>query len=158
MGMGRVEFIFLCLVGLVMVHVSYAQDSQQDYLNAHNAARGQVGVGGMTWDNNVAGFAQNYVNGLARGSCNMVHSGGPYLASSSGDMSGTDAVNMWVDERQFYNEGTNSCNGGECLHYTQVVWRNSVRLGCAKARCNNGGTIISCNYDPPGNWIGERPY
>ncbi|PIA28201.1 hypothetical protein AQUCO_07200087v1 [Aquilegia coerulea] len=161
MGLGRVELIFLCLVGLAMVHVSHAQNSPQDYLNPHNAARAQVGVGPMTWDNGVAGFAQNYVNRLAAGSCSLVHSGGRYgenLAWSSGDMSAAGAVSLWVNERQFYNYNTNSCNGGECGHYTQVVWRNSVRLGCAKARCNNGATIISCNYDPPGNYIGQRPY
>ncbi|PIA24817.1 hypothetical protein AQUCO_22900002v1 [Aquilegia coerulea] len=160
MGLGRVELIFLCLVGLAMVHVSHAQNSPQDYLDVHNAARAQVGVGPMTWDNGVAGFAQNYVNGLAS-SCNLVHSGGRYgenLAGSSGDMSAARAVNLWVNERQFYNYNTNSCNGGTCGHYTQVVWRNSVRLGCAKARCNNGGTVISCNYDPAGNVIGQRPY
>ncbi|GAY31909.1 hypothetical protein CUMW_280810 [Citrus unshiu] len=34
--------------------------------------------------------------------------------------------------------GANTCalNGTKCAIYTQVVWRNSVRLGCAKERCN----------------------
>ncbi|KAF9587699.1 hypothetical protein IFM89_004531 [Coptis chinensis] len=150
----------LCLVGLAVLNVSQGQNSPQDYLSPHNAARAQVGVGPMTWDNSVAAFAQNYANRMAS-SCNLVHSGGPYgenLAGSSGDLSATAAVNLWVGERQFYNYNTNSCNGGECLHYTQVVWRNSVRLGCGRARCNNGGTFIICNYTPRGNFIGQRPY
>lgn len=88
-------------------------------------------------------------------------SGGPYgenLAWGSGDLSGTAAVNMWVAEKSKYDYNANSCVGGECRHYTQVVWTNSVRLGCAKVRCNSGGTIISCNYDPPGNYVNQRPY
>uniref|UniRef100_A0A6N2MBU6 SCP domain-containing protein n=1 Tax=Salix viminalis TaxID=40686 RepID=A0A6N2MBU6_SALVM len=112
----------------------------------------------MIWDNTVAAFARSYINGLS-GSCRMVHSGGPYgenLAWGSPDLAGTAAVKMWVDERANYDYNSNSCVGGECLHYTQVVWRNSVRLGCAKVRCNNGGTIISCNYDPPGNYNGMK--
>ncbi|KAF9598615.1 hypothetical protein IFM89_028284 [Coptis chinensis] len=160
MGLCTQEFVTLCLLGLVMVHVSLAQDSPQDFLSVHNAARAQVGVGPMTWDNNVAAFAADYANQMT-GTCNLVHSSSSYgenLAGSTGDFSAIGAVNMWVSERQFYNYNTNACDGGECLHYTQVVWRNSIRLGCAKARCNNGGTFIICNYDPPGNFIGQRPY
>ncbi|QCD76642.1 pathogenesis-related protein 1 [Vigna unguiculata] len=138
-----------------------AQNSPQDYLNAHNTARSQVGVGPMKWDSTVASFAQNYVNKL-KGNCNMVHSGGPYgenLAWSSGDLTATAAVNLWVGEKPKYDYNSNKCVGGECRHYTQVVWRNSVRLGCAKVRCNDGrSTIISCNYDPPGNYIDQRPF
>ncbi|KAJ6670266.1 CYSTEINE-RICH SECRETORY PROTEIN-RELATED [Salix viminalis] len=142
------------------IPLSLAQNSQQDYLNAHNNARAQVGVGNMVWDNNVAAYANNYVQRL-KGDCRLVHSGGPYgenLAGSTGDLSGSAAVKMWVDEKPKYDYNSNSCVGGECRHYTQVVWRKSVRLGCAKARCNNGGTIISCNYDPRGNYVNERPY
>ncbi|WZZ76659.1 hypothetical protein YC2023_088029 [Brassica napus] len=30
------------------------------------------------------------------------------------------------------------------VHYTQIVWKNSVRMGCAKVRCDNGQTFITC--------------
>nr|POE94861.1 pathogenesis-related protein 1 [Quercus suber] len=114
----------------------------------------------LKWDENVAAYAQNYANQRI-GDCNLVHSGGSYgenIAWGSTDLSGTDAVDMWVSEEPNYDHSLNSCVGGECLHYTQVVWRNSVHIGCAKVRCNNGGTFIGCNYDPPNNYIGERPY
>ncbi|KAJ8768880.1 hypothetical protein K2173_023987 [Erythroxylum novogranatense] len=149
-----------CFVALAVFHVSNAQDTPQDYLNAHNAARSQVRVGPMQWDEKVAAYARAYIDKL-KGDCKMVHSGGPYgenLAWSSADMTGTGAVKMWVDEKPRYDYNSNTCVGGECRHYTQVVWRNSVRLGCAKVRCNNGGTIISCNYDPRGNYVNQRPY
>ncbi|GJN10360.1 hypothetical protein PR202_ga28448 [Eleusine coracana subsp. coracana] len=56
-----------------------AQNSQQDYLDLHNAARAAVGVGPVTWDNTVAAWAQNYANSR-RGDCALVHSpnGRPY--------------------------------------------------------------------------------
>nr|AKN10312.1 pathogenesis-related protein 1 [Hevea brasiliensis] len=152
-----------CLISLACLILPLnAQDSPQDYLNAHNQARAAVGVGPMTWDNKVAAFAQNYASQRA-GDCNLVHSSNrPYgenLAKSSGDLSGKDAVKLWVDEKAFYDYNSNSCAAGkQCGHYTQVVWRNSVRLGCAKVKCNNGGTFIGCNYDPPGNFVGQRPY
>ncbi|KAK7328037.1 hypothetical protein VNO77_22131 [Canavalia gladiata] len=163
MGLCKVSFSVLCVLGLVIVSdVAYAQDSPADYVNAHNAARSQVGVPNLAWDETVAAFATNYAN-QRKGDCQLVHSGGggrygENLAMSTGDMSGTAAVKLWVDEKSHYDYNSNSCVGGECGHYTQVVWKNSVRLGCAKVKCNNGGTFITCNYAPPGNYIGQRPY
>ncbi|KAB1208616.1 Pathogenesis-related protein 1 [Morella rubra] len=160
MAFCKLPLAVVCLLGLTIILPSNAQDTPDDYLSAHNTARAEVGVGPMTWDDNVASYAQNYANQRI-GDCNLVHSGGPYgenIAWSSGDMSGTDAVNMWVNEKSNYDYNSNSCTGGECGHYTQVIWKNSVRLGCAKVRCNSGGTFIGCNYDPPGNYDGQRPY
>jgi pathogenesis-related protein 1 len=74
MIMFKISLAIVCVIGLAMVHVSLAQNSPQDYLNAHNAARAQVGVGPMRWDAKVASYAQNYVNKL-KGSCKLVHSG-----------------------------------------------------------------------------------
>ncbi|CAB4320248.1 unnamed protein product [Prunus armeniaca] len=96
------------------------------------------------------------------GDCNLVYCRGPYgenIAKSSCDLSATTAVNMFVLEKSSYDYNSNSRASGKlCGHYTQVVWLNSVRLGCAKARCNNGGTFIGCNYDPPDDYNGQRPY
>ncbi|KAF8112784.1 hypothetical protein N665_0062s0127 [Sinapis alba] len=161
------KVIYCCRLLLVLVAAlvgalvlpSEAQDSIQDYLRVHNQARQAVGVGPVQWDATLAAFAQSYADRL-RGDCRLIHSGGPYgenLAGSSGDLTGVRAVNLWVNEKVNYNYASNTCNG-VCGHYTQVVWRNSVRIGCAKARCNNGGTIISCNYDPPGNYVNQKPY
>ncbi|KAL5787959.1 hypothetical protein ACOSP7_004908 [Xanthoceras sorbifolium] len=110
--------------------------------NAHNAARVQVGVANIVWDNTLESYALNYANSR-KGDCNLVHLNGAYgenLAKGSGSFTGTAAVNLW------------------CLHYTQVVWRNSVSLGCARVQCNNGWWFVTCNYDPPGNYVGQLPY
>ncbi|CAN7015733.1 unnamed protein product [Brassica rapa subsp. trilocularis] len=74
-------------------------------------------------------------------------------------MSGVEAVNMWVSEQADYDYGSNTCaSGKQCGHYTQIVWKNSARLGCAKVSCDNGQTFITCNYDPQGNFVGQWPY
>ncbi|KAK6240534.1 hypothetical protein SCA6_005923 [Theobroma cacao] len=142
MEFSKVSLALTCLMALALVLPSHAQDTPEDFLDAHNTASAAVGVGPMTWNDTVAAYAQDYANERI-GDCNLEHSTGPYgenLAISSGDLSGTQAVRL------------------VCGHYTQVVWRNSVRLGCAKVRCSNGGTFIGCNYDPPGNFGGEKPY
>ncbi|XP_058191583.1 pathogenesis-related leaf protein 4-like [Rhododendron vialii] len=148
---------------LAMLHSSHGQNSQQDYLNGHNSARSAVGVGPMTWDANVAAFAQQYASQRA-GDCALKHSGGggkygENIAVGSGDFTGAAAVGLWVSEKADYNHNSNTCAAGRvCGHYTQVVWRKSVRLGCARVRCNSGSWFITCNYDPPGNYVGESPY
>ncbi|KAF3790659.1 C-type lectin domain family 18 member A [Nymphaea thermarum] len=91
------------------------------------------------------------------------NAGGPYGENLFGgwgkDYSAADAVNWWMAEASNYDYATNTCASGKvCGHYTQVVWRNSVRLGCAKVTCNSGSIFITCNYDPRGNFNGERPY
>ncbi|KAJ6716447.1 CYSTEINE-RICH SECRETORY PROTEIN-RELATED [Salix koriyanagi] len=158
--MSKILPLLFCLVSLALVHPSHAQNLPQDYLNAHNAARSQVSVANIIWDSTVAAYALNYANSRIS-DCNLVHSNGPYgenLAKGSGSFTGTAAVNLWVAEKPHYDYASNSCVGGQCLHYTQVVWRNSVRVGCARVQCTNGWWFISCNYDPPGNYIGQRPY
>ena len=157
----KISLAFFTLITLSLILPSRAQDNPQDYLDAHNAARAAVGVGPLTWDNTVQAYAQAYASQRA-GDCNLVLSGGPYgeiLQWSSADLSGTDAVKLWVDEKAYYDYNSNSCAAGQqCGHYTQVVWRNSARLGCAKVKCSTGGTFIGCNYDPPGNYVGQKPY
>ncbi|KAL1289404.1 hypothetical protein AAHE18_20G056300 [Arachis hypogaea] len=153
----------LARLGIVADITAYAQDSPQDYLDAHNAARSEAGVADLVWDDDVAAFAENYAT-ERQGDCEMIHSGGgdegygENIAWSSGDLAGSEAVGMWVDEKDKYEYDSNSCVGGECRHYTQVVWSNTIRLGCAKVNCDNGGTFITCNYHPPGNYVHQRPY
>ncbi|KAM1482949.1 hypothetical protein EV1_034622 [Malus domestica] len=157
-GLWKTSFALVCLISITLLPSSHAQDSPQDYLNAHNAARAQVGVAPLSWDTNLANYAQRYANSRI-GDCNLVHFGGPYnenIAKSTGDLSGTAAVNLFVSEKADYNYNSNTCAAGKvCGHYTQVVWRSSTRLGCAKVWCNNGGTFIGCNYDPRGNYAGQ---
>ncbi|XP_021776323.1 pathogenesis-related protein PRB1-3-like, partial [Chenopodium quinoa] len=156
--------IFLCFIieTLALSQICHAQNSPQDYVNAHNAARAAVGVGNIQWDDQVAAYAQQYAN-QRMGDCALQHSGGKYgenIAVGGGDFTGTDAVKLWVNEKADYDYNTNTCASGKvCEHYTQVVWRNSVRLGCARVQCqNNGWFFITCNYDPRGNVVGQKPY
>jgi pathogenesis-related protein 1 len=51
-------------------------------------------------------------------------------------------------------------------HYTAIVWRNTTHLGAAKLvfeladekRTVRKYVAVICNYDPPGNVLGERPF
>ncbi|XP_059644315.1 basic form of pathogenesis-related protein 1-like [Cornus florida] len=152
-------FYFMALV-LTMAQVSLAQNTHHYFLAAHNSVRARVGVSPLAWNKTVAAYARKYAT-TRLGDCKLEHSSGPYgenIAEGSGDFTAVEAVKLWVGEKSNYDYNSNSCVGGECLHYTQVVWRNSVHLGCARVKCHNGWWFVTCNYDPPGNYVGERPY
>jgi pathogenesis-related protein 1 len=137
---------------------------------AHNAARAAVtpaatpAIPNLTWSSAIAATAQAYAE-----QCKFEHSMGKYgenlYAAAGKDASGQDVVDSWVSEAANYDYAANSCSG-VCGHYTQVVWRNSVRLGCGVAKCSKNSPfsgfadwqIWVCNYDPPGNFNGTRPY
>jgi pathogenesis-related protein 1 len=84
---------------------------------------------------------------------------GENVFGSGGNATAQTAVDLWAAEEADYNYASNSCSG-VCGHYTQIVWRESLDLGCAKYDCPGltyGSTIV-CNYGPGGNIGGQRPY
>ncbi|KAJ4709370.1 Pathogenesis-related protein 1 [Melia azedarach] len=133
------------------------------FLLPHNAARYAIRMPLLRWDVKLARYAQSYAN-QRRFDCALKHSNGPYgeniFWGSGFGWTPAQAVAAWLSEKKLYNYWSNSCSGGkECGHYTQIVWRTTSRVGCASVNCFGGrGVFITCNYDPPGNYIGERPY
>jgi len=83
---------------------------------------------------------------------------GENIYGSSGRTVTPDAaVSLWMAEASSYDYASNSGSAG---HYTQVVWRDSVRIGCAIVDCpalTYHNTVI-CDYAPGGNINGQRPY
>ncbi|KAL2923825.1 Pathogenesis-related protein 1C, partial [Bienertia sinuspersici] len=140
-------------------HSTKASREKASFLQVHNSARADVGLAPMTWDDEVAAYAQSWANKRIN-DCRLVHSDTNYgenIFWGSGGYSAAFAVQSWVNERKYYDYNSNSCKRGmDCGHYTQIVWKKSTRIGCARVRCNNGGVFITCNYDPPGNYIGSR--
>ncbi|XP_052410422.1 GLIPR1-like protein 1 isoform X1 [Carassius gibelio] len=77
------------------------------------------------------------------------------------------AVKSWKDEDKDYNYDTKQCTN-VCGHYTQIVWADSYKVGCAAQVCPNGvaetsfstkpGIIFVCNYATAGNYRGASPY
>lgn len=88
------------------------------------------------------------------------------------------AVDGWASEVKCWTYGTfgaefggtekcdtqcyQSLHSDGCGHYTAIIWGNTTEVGCGVATCNtsNGLTwdIWICNYSPPGNVVGQKPY
>jgi Cysteine-rich secretory protein family len=141
-------------------------ETAKEILLAHNQCRARVGVAPLQWSTQVATYAQDWADTLSKtGQFNHRVGGGSgfgeNLAGGTGDMSPTDMVNMWCDEQSKYNPQTGSCRGSDpmsCYHFTQVVWSRTTELGCGLAPHPQWGKVLVCNYNPPGNYKGERPY
>ncbi|KAK9101693.1 hypothetical protein Sjap_018947 [Stephania japonica] len=143
--------------------ISAKNNYVDQFLFPQNSARAALGEPPLTWDNHLESYAQWYAN-QRRADCSLIHSNGLYgenIFWGSGDgWAPGQAVADWLSEAKWYNHWTNSCEEGqECGHYTQIVWRGTRRVGCATVVCDGGsGVFITCNYDPPGNYLGEDPY
>jgi pathogenesis-related protein 1 len=144
-----------------------------------NQARAALMVGEvpLQWDPIAAAVAQNWAS-----QCGFMHN--PNASTQYDNMGGTGslgeniaagapsqtvaaAVASWVAEAQYYDHATNSCATGQtCGHYTQIVWSTTTAAGCAKVSCTMnspfGGTgtwdFSVCDFNPPGNFVGQSPY
>ena len=58
----------------------------------------------------------------------------------------------WYDEKKDWHYSSAGCNIGRmCKHFTQVVWRETKKLGLGYAQ-NNGRAYIVVRYSPGGNF------
>ncbi|KAL3535339.1 hypothetical protein ACH5RR_003800 [Cinchona calisaya] len=166
---GSIAMFFLLFLPISFTNAAATtiQNSHARFVNqflaAQNAARTALRMRPLMWDANLAKYAQWYAN-QRRYDCALRHSNGPYgeniFWGSGIGWTPAQAAADWVVERKWYNYWSNSCAPGkECGHYTQIVWRDTTRIGCARVTCFGGrGVFMTCNYNPPGNYIGERPY
>lgn len=144
---------------------------QEAVLTAHNTVRVNVmpapgtPLPPMRWSPSAQVLAEEWA---AR--CNFEHRDpnrlGENLSASTRELTAAGVVSDWASESSDYTYGTNTCRLGQaCGHYTQIVWRSSVGVGCAQHRCTANspfgtGTwfFFVCDYDPAGNYIGQKPY
>lgn len=137
-------------------------DSPENYLSSINAARSNVGVAPLSWDNDLAEYAQLYAEQRS-GDGTLIKSGGPYgecLFRGVGQhYSAADVVASFLSGKEYYDYPTNSCQPDQdCRNYTQLVWRDTTRMGAGKVICDDGTTFVVLSFDPPGNFDGEWPY
>lgn len=133
-------------------------------LDRHNYWRADVGVNEkLEWSDDMARLAADWARKLKRKGCAFEHRpdnkfGENLFKGTTGHFDAAYVVDAWASEKADYNYKRNKCKPGKmCGHYTQIVWKTTKKVGCAKIECD-GYDVWVCNYDPPGNWVGEQPY
>ena len=148
----------------------------QTWLDAHNTVRQDAQppppapLPALTWSSAAASVAQAWAD-----RCSYAHNAGrgtrgENIAADAppGTLNASSVVSAWAGEASDYNHASNTCAPGkDCGHYTQIVWRDTVRVGCAHRTCTTNSPFGAqypnwefwvCDYEPPGNVIGQKPY
>ena len=162
----------LLLLFSMLLGVSFSSNGQTALTNEeisvimerHNFWRADVGVQEkLVWSEEMAKLAADWAKKLKQKKCGFEHRpdnkfGENLFMGTTGYFGPDDVVDSWASEKEDYNYDRIKCRPGKmCGHYTQIVWQTTTKVGCAKIECD-GYDIWVCNYDPPGNWVGEKPY
>lgn len=133
---------------------------ENTYLAAHNRFRALFkDTPPVTWNNDLQKIAQNIADNYQ---CNshLEHTGSKYNDQPLGenlaygfDFERASAVTAWFNEIRDYDwskPGFSHATG----HFTQLIWAESVEIGCGYKNCHNSnGYYIVCEYYPAGNWV-----
>ena len=149
---------------------SFTATDVESFVAYHNKTRAAVGVPPVEWSPEIAAYAQKWADRLAatgelehrpvEGEWARIY--GENLAIDSSIVAGAES---WHSEQKDYPKVEpipSDFSGFTAGHYTQMVWRKTKRIGAGVAVVKQGRfkgmTVVVCNYDPPGNMIGEKPY
>jgi len=141
-------------------------DAAARLLAAHNAERSRLGLPPLAWDPALAAHAQGWAETLAR-SHRFAHTPGGQLGDEGENLFmgtrgayGPEAmVGYFLAERGDFRPGAfpavaRDGHWEHVGHYTQLVWRDTQRVGCAVAS-DRAEDYLVCRYYPPGNVEGE---
>ncbi|KAJ8306452.1 hypothetical protein KUTeg_016997 [Tegillarca granosa] len=140
-------------------------------LKLHNKYRQMAGASNMNkmvWDDSLSEQAKIWIH-----HCEFKHKYGPgeNLAFDSRVKSIgryiKDALQQWHEENKGYDYDGKDCHPSGSCHYTQMVWAQTYKVGCAMEICRsmyargqrvNNAWFLACFYDPKGNDATEYPF
>jgi uncharacterized protein YkwD len=142
----------------------------QRLLAAHNRERAALALPPLAWDEALAADAAAWARHLAATGA-FEHApdadeadpeGENLWAGTRGAYGPEDMVGLWAAEKSDYRPGpipavSRSGYFESVGHYTQLVWRDTERVGCALAEGREEDVLV-CRYRQAGNVEGERAY
>ncbi|KAK5380704.1 hypothetical protein LTR20_006851 [Exophiala xenobiotica] len=141
-------------------------DYQTAILEAHNVHRANHSAADLTWNAQMATYAAEtaakcvYGHDLTPGGGGYGQNiGAGYQSTQVAAMIGND---MYNHEMPYYPtpyglDNPDTSNFGAWGHFSQIVWKGTIGVGCATSYCATlqGATFTNyftvCNYYPPGN-------
>jgi len=151
-----------------------AQQAQQ-MVAYHNQKRAEVGSGNVTWSAQIAQYAQQRADQIARTKqfAHLAQGQNPYgenlaQGGSAGGASGYTVISAcdgWYAEKAKMPRNARTMTvdlfSKGVGHYTQMVWTGSTQIGAGISQYQQGGftmTVVVCCYNPPGNVINQAIY
>ncbi|KAK7132757.1 hypothetical protein R3I93_019102 [Phoxinus phoxinus] len=157
---------------LSLANGQLTEQEKATIVDMHNKLRSQVQPSAafmqkVEWDETLRVVAEAYAT-----KCIWEHNPdleeltlGENLFASLGPFNATKAMVDWFGENVDYDYEKNVCPVDKmCGHYTQMVWADSNKIGCATHLCDTlegldfKATILVCDYYPRGNFDGQNPY
>lgn len=149
---------------------------QEASIQSHNAHRSNHSAPAVSWDSNLASYAQKLADSCSYGHDTKIGGGGygqniamgaeTNFGLSEGECATRAITRQWYNnEYELYPSygGEPSMDDFEAWgHLSQMVWEGTEKIGCAIAICDGGelaqgmeGYFAVCNYAPAGNVIGK---
>ncbi|MFL6861470.1 MAG: CAP domain-containing protein [Allosphingosinicella sp.] len=135
-------------------------------LAAHNRERAEAGLPAMQWDAALAGEAAGWAGRLAAADT-LEHDEGAQdgenlWLGTRGAYTPEQMVGLWAAEKAHYRPGpipavSDTGDFEDVGHYTQLMWRETDRVGCALA-AGRRDEVLVCRYRQLGNVEGERAF
>jgi hypothetical protein len=165
-------FIFLLFMMTPYGSSSFCADTEpgggaiREILEAHNRYRSALNIPPLKWSDRLAKDAMTWAGKLASENA-FYHSRGTgqgenLWKGTSGYFTFTQMVDTWGNEKKYFRYGafpqvSTSGNWSDVGHYTQIIWRETTEVGCAKAS-KGGYDFFVCRYSPPGNFMRQQVY
>ena len=152
-----------------IAHTHAAGAEAERLLAMHNAERARMGLPALRWNASLARDAGGWAHKLLQkgklhhASADERRGHGENLwMGTAGAWDAAGMVGMFLEERRYFRPAAFphvSLTGdwSDVGHYTQIVWRDTKEVGCAK-QTGNGVDVLVCRYYPAGNVMGRAPF
>ncbi|MFM7596611.1 MAG: CAP domain-containing protein [Flavobacteriales bacterium] len=140
--------------------------NQRIILIEHNKERKALNIPNLSWNVEIASYAQEWAMRLAAEDDDIYHRDSPLYGEniswigwiSNENEALKEGVAMWNEEKVYFKYKPIGNDWAKSGHYTQVIWKKTTEVGCGAAVSASGAFYFVCNYNPHGNIVGEKPY
>jgi len=154
----------IIIIFVLFFHYAFSQRFENSekyyYLVEHNTHRNIIGTKDLRWSDTLEAAALKQAEQIAQKpiSADIEKFYGVNIFKSTELPTAKEVIASWITEQRYYHgEAITEQNLRVFGSYTQVIWSQTVSVGCAMSQTKGGLYIIVCLYYPKGNAIGEKP-